>query len=218
LGFAGVGEQRLFADEIALAEQVFADRFHTADRSLRLVNDQRQPREFPIANATTLRVALDAIAARMNTATDVLFLALSSHGNKQGFLHVSHPGMPLENLTVSELADALQRSAITWKVVIISACYSGQFLAPLIDSHTIVITAAAPDRASFGCAEDRALSYFGEAFYRDALPQAATLRGAFAATQSAIAAREAAEQRKASNPQSWFGWAIVEHLQAVDLD
>jgi hypothetical protein len=218
LGFAGVGEQRLFADEIKLAERVFADKFHTAERSLRLVNDQSQPRQFPIASAATLRAALAAIAARMDTATDVLFLVVSSHGDKQGFLHVSRPGMSLASLSVHELADALRDSAITWKVVIISACYSGQFLTPLIDSHTIVITAAAPDRASFGCAEDRELTYFGEAFYRDALPHAATLREAFAATRTAIAAREAREQRRPSNPQSWFGWAIVEHLENMSLE
>ena len=42
------------------------------------------------------------------------------------------------------------------------------------------------DRTSFGCSDDRHLTYFGEGFYRDALPAALSLREAFEATRTEI--------------------------------
>jgi hypothetical protein len=41
VGFAGQGEQRVFASEISLARKVFADKFGSAQRSVLLVNDRR---------------------------------------------------------------------------------------------------------------------------------------------------------------------------------
>ena len=81
--------------------------------------------------------------------------------------------LPLRDLTGEALADALRASGIKWRVIVISACHSGAFIESLKDPYTMVITAAAPDRTSFGCSDDRDLTYFGEAFFRDSLPQAA---------------------------------------------
>src|ERR1700722_1511409 len=39
VGFAGFGEQKVFREEAQLAQQVFAARFATGNRSLLLVND-----------------------------------------------------------------------------------------------------------------------------------------------------------------------------------
>ena len=83
----------------------------------------------------------------------------------------------------------------------------------LADDHTVVITAAARDRASFGCSDERHLSYFGEAFYRDALPVASSLRAAFETTRDAIIARERAEKVTPSLPQSFFGPLIEPRLE-----
>ena len=62
----------------------------------------------------------------------------------------------------------LRESGIKWRVLVVSACYSGTFAEPLADDSSIVITAAADNRKSFGCDDKRQLTYFGEAFYRDA--------------------------------------------------
>jgi hypothetical protein len=56
-----------------------------------------------------------------------------------------------------------------------------------------------------GCSDDRDLTYFGEAFYRDALPKAQNLQDAFEQAKEAIASREAQEHQKASDPQAYFG-------------
>jgi hypothetical protein len=215
VGFAGVGEQRVFATEIALAAQVLARRFPIDTRSIQLVNDQRDTTSLPIASPTTLRYTLAQVARRMQLDRDVLFLALSSHGSSDGVLEVSNPSLSLNNLSVAELASALDESGIQWRVVIISACFAGQFIESLTNDHTIVITAAAADRSSFGCADDRDLTYFGEAFYRDILPSAPTLRTAFNEMKAVIAAREKREKKKPSRPQAYFGKAMEAYLEKL---
>jgi hypothetical protein len=215
VGFAGMGEQRVFAGEIAVASQAIGAAFDTEQRSLQLVNDRRDLTSHPFANASALRRALHGIARRMNLDRDVLFLALSSHGSEDGELSVSNLGMPVNNLSADDLAQALDESGIRWRVVIVSACYSGQFIEPLRNDDTIVITAAAADRTSFGCADDRDLTYFGEAFFRDALPTSPDLRTAFQRAKSDIAQRERGEDIEASNPQAHFGATIERHLREL---
>ena len=48
-------------------------------------------------------------------------------------------------------------------------------------------------------------TYFGEAFYRDALLHAHSLEQAFSLAQAAIAKREASEHITPSKPQAYFG-------------
>ena len=89
------------------------------------------------------------------------------------------------------------------------ACYSGSFIQTLANNRTIVLTAAAKNRASFGCSDQRHLTYFGEAFFRDALPNATSLLDAFETAKRAIAQRERNEKISASEPQAFIGEAIA---------
>ena len=122
VGFAGQGEQRVFAGEIALARKVIAAKFDSAQRSLLLVNDRRDLETLPLANPTALRYALNGIAARMNLERDVLILSLSSHGSRDGELSVSNSFLPLNDLSADDLASALLESRIKRKIIIVSAC------------------------------------------------------------------------------------------------
>jgi hypothetical protein len=152
----------------------------------------------------------------MHLDRDVLFLSISSHGSDDPAIAISNSQLPLEDsLTVEDLVTALSESGIKWRVIIISACYAGGFIEPLSDSRTIVITAAAADRTSFGCSNDRDLTYFGEAFYRDALPAAGSLRDAFEKAKAAIAARERREHDTPSRPQAYFGAEMQAKLASM---
>lgn len=215
VGFAGFGEQRVFAEEIKFAAGKFADRFDTADRTLLLINDRRDREAQPLATVTGLRRALKAVASKMRLDRDVLFLALSSHGSEDPLLSVQNGVLPLRNLTGDALAEALQASGIQWRVIVISACHAGAFIESLRDPYTIVITAASPDRTSFGCSDDRDLTYFGEAFFRDSLPRAASLRDAFDSATRLVSEREAQEGFEASNPQAFFGENIEPRVASM---
>jgi hypothetical protein len=101
-------------------------------------------------------------------------------------------------------------------VIVVSACYAGNFVEPLRNDNTIILTAAAADRTSFGCSDENDLTYFGEAFYRDALPKAASLRAAFETARAAILERETREGETHSNPQAYFGAAMEQKLAAME--
>jgi hypothetical protein len=216
LGFAGVGDQKVFAQEIGLASRVLGERYDIDGRGLSLINDQRDLQRAPLATVSGLTYALRGLGSRMNREQDVLFLAISSHGSKEPAIAVSNSQLPLQDLNDEDLADALRESGIKWRVIIISACYAGGFIDSLRDPQTVVITAAAADRTSFGCSNDRDMTYFGEAFYRDALPTARSLREAFDTAKKAIAARERREHVDASNPQAYFGKAMEEKLASMN--
>jgi hypothetical protein len=217
VGFAGVGGQKVFAEEIGLAAEVIGNRFGTKDHTVLLVNDQRNLETLPLATVSGLKRALRDIGNRMNHDTDVLFLAISSHGGADPVISVSNGALPLNQLTGADLSAALKESGIRWKVIVISACHAGAFIPALKDDDTIILTAAAATRTSFGCSNDRDLTYFGEAFYRDALPKAATLQEAFDQASAAIAAREQAEKITPSQPQAFYGTAIAAQFPQLKL-
>lgn len=215
VGFAGVGEQRVFAREIALAASVVGAKYGSESQSIELINDQRDLTSHPLASATALRRTLSKLSEKMHRDQDVLFLSLSSHGSEDGEISVSNGSIPVNDLSAAELADALRASGIRWRVIIVSACYSGLFIDPLKDDHTIIITASAADRTSFGCSDDRDLTYFGEAFYRDSLPGTPDLKAAFQRMKGIIARRERDEGIEPSYPQAYFGSAIDRHLRVL---
>ncbi len=215
LGFAGYGEERVFAEEIRLAAANVGSRFHSRERTLLLVNDRRDRESYPIATHATLTYALGAFSRVMDPGRDVLFLALSSHGSRNGMVEVSDAGMEPTGLSPERLKIMLEEAGIRWRVIVVSACFSGAFIRPLANNETILITAARRDRTSFGCSDQRHLTYFGEAFYRDALPRAPSLRAAFAATRREIAAREKQERIRASQPQSHFGPLLESKLEEM---
>jgi Peptidase C13 family len=217
LGFAGVGDEKVFAQEIGLASRVLGERYGIGDRHLSLINDERDLERAPLASVSGLVYALHGLASHMDLDRDVLFLAISSHGSEEPAIAVSNSEFPLKDLGDEELAEALRESGIKWRVIMISACYAGGFINSLRDPQTIVITAAAADRSSFGCSNDSDLTYFGEAFYRDALPGARSLRDAFEKAKEAITAREHAEGETPSNPQAYFGTAIETKLATLGV-
>jgi hypothetical protein len=213
VGFAGVAEEHVFAEEIKLAARIVEERFGTAGHQLLLINDRRDIDTFPIATASGLAYALKALSEKMNPDRDILFLAISSHGASDASVSISNGGLQLEQLSDEDLAAALKDSGIKRRIIVISACYAGAFIEPLQDPNTVVIAAAAPDKTSFGCSDDRDLTYFGEAFYRDALPHAKTLQQAFEQAKTAIAARERQEHETPSDPQAYFGTQISAVLE-----
>jgi hypothetical protein len=211
VGFAGVGEQAVFKREALYAEQVFADKFGTADRSVELINDDNDRDTYPLASVSGLDQTVKLIADRMDVDQDVLVLMLTSHGAQDG-LAVSNGSLPLAQLGPADLQEILDDARIKWRVIIVSACYSGVFLDELKSDTTLVITAADSEHSSFGCDDSRDLTWFGEAFLKDALPKASSFEVAFRTASTLIQQREAAEHQIHSNPQLSMGALIRQKL------
>ena len=194
LSVAGDGTQEVFRRETEFVQRSFAERFATAGHSVALINAKNSADQLPIATVTSVRRALAAIGARMDKTQDILFVYLSSHGSKEHELSLDLPGAPLPGLSAAALHEALEASGVRWKVLVVSACYSGGFIDALRDAHTLVITSARADRTSFGCADENDFTYFGRAFFKEALPQSSSFEEAFEKATVLIAQWETTQQ------------------------
>ncbi len=213
VGFAPDGSQDVFLNEMRFVKALFHESLGSAGRSIALASSETALDELPIASVTNLERALARVGERMNPEEDVLFLYLSAHGDRQHRLSVSQPPLELSPLTPTGLARMLERTAVKWRVIVVSACYAGGFIEPLRDDNTVVIAAAAPDRTSFGCEPGRDFTYFGEAYFREALAKTRSFIAAFEAAKEIVAKREALERLEPSRPQMWAGAAIRERLK-----
>jgi Peptidase C13 family/YcxB-like protein len=207
VGFAGHGEQRVFAKEVQFAGDALARRLDIAGRSLQLVNSPDTAADAaPLATVSGLRRALAGVAARMNTEEDVLILFLTSHGSEDAELSVSKGELPVESLRGPALRAALDDAGIRWRIIVISACHSGSFIPHLADEYTLIATAARADRSSFGCTDERELTYYGEALFRDALPASNGFLDAFERARRIVGEHERKEKvEEYSEPQLSVG-------------
>jgi len=211
VGFAGDGAPGVFRREAQFAAQAFGARYGSGDRTVLLINDEQDRDSYPLASVSGLEQTLKLLAARMDPEQDVLVLFLTSHGSKDG-LEVENGSLPLAQLAPTDLREALDESGIRWRIVVVSACYAGVFVDVLKNDTTAVVTAADAEHSSFGCESDRELTWFGEAFLKDALPGSASLEEAFHKAAGLIAKREDTEHETHSNPQLYIGPLIRKKL------
>lgn len=215
VGFAGFGHQKVFDKEAHFASQAFGRRLDLDGRALHLINTPQPEAAAPLATVSGLQRALAGVAQRMNVEEDVLLLFLTSHGSEDALLSVNQDVLPLAPLAGPELRAALDASGIQWRIIIISACHSGSFIPHLSDERTMIVTAAHADRSSFGCDDVRELTYFGEAFLRDAMPVSRDLLDAVARAKNLIAEREESEGLEPSEPQLFVGGQMKAKLAEI---
>ena len=216
VGFAGFGEQQVFRKEAELASRVFGARFAVANRSLLLVNDVHDRRTYPLATFENLRTAVDAVGRRMHPDRDTLVLMLTSHGDDEDGIAITNGKMPEDALSPEDVKMILDESHVRWRVIVVSACYSGIFIPVLKNDATLIMTAADARHSSFGCDDTRDLTYFGEALLQDALPHACSLSQAYTDTARIIRQREADEGEIHSNPKLFVGPAMLARLPQLD--
>lgn len=171
MGVAGFSRQDVFLKEINYLRELFSSSEYADNRILTLVNNHKTIAETPLATNTSLSYAIKAIEEKMNVEEDVLFLYLTSHGSKSHELSIQVNGMSLPDVSVDHLANVLNNSKIQYKVIFISACYSGGFIPSLENDNTLVISAARGDRKSFGCSDASDMTYFAKAYFVEALPK-----------------------------------------------
>ncbi len=192
VSFGLFGDQGVFRSEATGAARVVAGRFGGAP-----INVQYNSKKGGGATIEGLAISL-AAANGMDANNDILFLILTSHGSRAGL--AVKAGRLTQTLTPSSLAYMLARTSMRYKVVVISACYSGIFIPRLANPYTLVITAADADHPSFGCRDKAKWTYFGNAFFNIALRQAKSLKDAFVVARSLVKKREVRERFEPSNP------------------
>lgn len=222
LGLAGYSGQDVFANEINTAHRLFDEQFGTQGRSVALINNPSTWQTAPIATTTSLAQTLATMGKKMNVDEDVLFLSLSSHGMVDendkpiGDLVIDNPPIKAKPIDPIWLRHALDDSGIRWRVIVVSACYSGVFVEPLMTPTTLVITASRADRASFGCTNDADLTYFGRAFFEQSLPHLNGFEQVFAHAKERIGEREALMGFVPSEPQMAIGDLMKTALPSLE--
>ena len=213
LTLAGDGKQSVFLREADYVSRLLRERFG-ARGNISLTNHRDHLANRPLATRESLTRAVRALAERSGPE-DLVFLYLTSHGSREHELSIDQPRLQLADLPASELAALLEPLRDRYKVVVISACYSGGFIPPLKDEKTLVMTAARADRVSFGCSEENDFTYFGRALFADALNETDDLTRAFELAKARVAEREEADDFEPSEPQLWAPQAVLEHWKRL---
>jgi hypothetical protein len=206
------GGQDVFVREARAAHEILNQRFNAQGHGVLLANHASVALELPFANLTTLRDALATLAERMNRDEDVLFLYLTTHGSAEHQLSVTLWPYEFDSIDGPALRAALDESGIRYRVLVLSACYSGGLIPALQGPDTAVFTAAAADRTSFGCENGRDWTYFGEAFYTEGLRQTRNLEQAFELARLQVTRREQAQGELPSLPQASVGEGVRHKL------
>ena len=215
VGVAGDSEQDVFMREINSVSRLMRERFGAEGRTVRLINNAKTVEDTPIASVTALKATFRRLAEVMDSE-DVLFLYMTSHGSSDHHFALDFWPLRFKALDPATLRKLLDDAGIKRRVIVISACYSGGFVQPLENDDTLVITAAAADRTSFGCSNKARFTYFGKAYFDVALRQTRSFVKAFDIARLRIAAREDKNHYDKSNPQIFVGKNIGTPLAALD--
>jgi len=215
VGFGGDAHQDVFLREVQAVRKLFDERFDTKNRSVVLINNPKTVTKIPLANSHNLLAGLDRISGMMNIDEDVLFLFLTSHGTPD-VLSVNFKPMNMNNLTAKNLKFVLDQSRIKWRVIIVSACHSGSFIDDLKNENSLIIAASHADRLSFGCSHKNDWTYFGRAYFDQALRNTFSFTDAFPSAAKKVGKWEKEQKLKPSLPQIHVGEAIKPKLREIE--
>jgi len=218
VGFGSYAPEDVFMKEVNYAKDLFDRKFDTKGRSVALINNYKTVNDVPLASRTNLGMVLQHLGKVINKDDDVVFMYLTSHGSKKHRLSVDFNPLRLNTIGPNDLKSYLDESGIKWRVLIVSACYSGGFVEPLKDQYTVVMTASAPDKQSFGCGSKSEFTYFGNAIFREQLSKKFNFLSAFENALISIKKREKREKREPSMPQLYIGDKIRIKLDGLGTD
>jgi len=200
-------DEDVFLRESAMVKKVLEERFDARGRVVLLVNNTATVAELPWATGLNLERSLRALAEAMDTERDVLVLYLTSHGGDDFKLAAMNWPLEVDDLQADQLRAMLDEFGIRYRVIAVSACYSGGWIGPLQNEDTLVMTAADSDHTSYGCGSKSELTFFGRAVFDEQLRKTLSFEQAFNAAMPVIRQREMAAKKDDgfSNPQIFVG-------------
>lgn len=219
ISFAPYADEDVFRRESDMVSEVMIERFDAAGRTLQLINNARTVGQWPWATPLNLQRAIERVAEAMDRDEDVLFLHLTSHGAQDGELAANFWPISLDSVRPADLKAWLDEAGIKYRVISISACFSGSWIPALADDNTLVVTAADAEHTSYGCGTRSDLTFFGRAMYDEQLrSNTLSFEAAHAAAREVIKQREeeAGKDDGYSNPQIRVGEAIRAQLAKLE--
>ncbi len=208
VSFGLSNEHTVFESEARGAAAALAQYFDVSARSATVrYNSRRAAR----ADVRSLRAEILKFNRRKGAPLDILAVALTSHGSNRGIVVLNRRASYL--MSPQSVGRVLNVSTARYRILIVSACYSGIFADALADARTLVITAASSDRSSFGCSNELKWTFFGDAFFNASLKPGIALPEVFDRARSLIAKREESEGYTSSNPQIRGGEEVLQFLR-----
>lgn len=212
--FASFANQDVFSKEVKYINSRLGEKLKIQN-ILTMTNHKNTVENIPLANTTNLKAYLNELVKNyIQPEEDIILIYLTSHGDAEQGLSVNLDyRFSMNDLSPANLSEMLIDSEARNLVLMISACYSGTFLPELINANSMIMTASAADRTSFGCSNTSEMTYFASAYFKDALAETTDLEEAFYKAKKIIEARESSENlTPPSDPQIFIGENIRKAL------
>ena len=206
----------VFNREAREAGKVLSRRFAADGRTIVLAADEGVSKGDAPGSLDHLALALAASAEVMDRKEDVLVLYSTSHGHPVGGLLYKDAKRGIGAVPPAKLAQLIDPLGFRNRLLILQACYSGQFVPVLAAEGTIVAAAARADRPSFGCSPGNDWTLYGHALINIAMREPAPLEAQFQRAAEIIAEAEQRARLPASGPQLSIGGATSAWLKALE--
>lgn len=207
----------VFSREAREAGRVLARRFDAIGRTIVLANDEGASKADAPGSPRTLALALARVAELMDRNEDVLILYSTSHGEPGVGLVYKDMQRGGGVITPARLDELLDPLGFKNRLIMLQACFSGQFVPALENPRTIVVTAAAADRSSFGCQAGNDWTFFGDALINHAFRQPLPLDVQLRRATVLISAAEDQDKLLPSNPQISIGSETPAWLTPLEM-
>jgi Peptidase C13 family len=198
----GLDADPVFGREAVETAKVLARRYDAVGRTILLSAGSPT---LPNGSPAHLSAALAAVAGKMNLKEDALILYTTSHGAPGIGLAYRDGTSGYGMIAPQRLAGLLTDLRVERRLVMVSACYSGQFVTALATPASAIVTAADDDRTSFGCAPGNDWTFFGDALINNELRKAQPLEAATTAAIALINGWEVSRGLTSSKPRVFIG-------------
>jgi len=213
---AALDTDDVFGREARETARVLAKRFGAEGRTVVLAEDEGTDKADAPATPGFLEIALAHAAQLMDREEDVVVLYTTSHGSPDAGLNFRDPARGKKVIAPAELAAMLNGPGITNRLIILQACYSGQFVPALSSPHSVIVTAASSMHSSFGCSAGNDWTFFGYALINQAMRQPDTFLRQFRRAFVSIIGWEKRLEIDPSSPQISVGQETSAWLAALD--
>lgn len=214
---AGDAKQAVFKRETLFVQELFRNNYGVEGHATALINHASTTSKHLVASDENLAMVLKEYGKIMND-DDILYLYLTSHGSKTHMLSIDFPPYAVRDFGPKEIRQMLDDAGIKWRIVVVSACYSGGFVEPLASPYTLVATASDALNTSFGCSDDRNFTYYGEAIFKNLMSSGVSLVQALDKARSEVYRMENEQNiSRHSNPQFLVGNEIGKKLSGLPL-
>ena len=212
----GLDSDPVFTKEASEAANVLSRRYDAVGRTILLASGSSTA---PDGSPPNLAVSLGAIADKMDKKEDVLILYTTAHGAPGiGIVYkdaIKDNTLSYGMIAPQRLGQMLDQLGIARRMLLISACYSGQFVS-LASPDSIIVTAADSDRTSFGCAPGNDWTFFGDALINNELRKPQPFDAAVKAAFDLVAGWEFDKSLIPSKPRSFTGGNAKAWLEPLE--